>query len=123
MALTPCVAQLITDPVAAKRSKPLREAVGKFVKEWLVTTCPVAEDHYTFGTMGTCGGHICSFSCHGHAKSRWLGCVVHTSEHLYRIPSFLHAKVQPTYIRIMSIHLFHPSRFKPFWRNENIETR
>ena len=59
-------------------------------------------------------------------KSRWLGCVVHTSEHLlyvYRIPSFLHAKVQPTYICIMSIHLFHLSRFKPFWRNDSVETR
>ena len=58
MVLTPCVAQLITDPVATKRSKPLREAVGKFVDKWLVTTCPVAEDRYTFGTMGTRGGHF-----------------------------------------------------------------
>ena len=38
MVLTPCVAQLITDPVATKRSKPLREALGEFVEEWLVTT-------------------------------------------------------------------------------------
>ena len=48
---------------------------------------------------------------------------IRVNTYVYRISSFLHAKVQPTYICIVSIHLFHLSHFKPFWRNDSVETK